>query len=349
MLYSRSLHLVKLLTVTNPRLARCQSTSLIARNRSLFSPVGRVRYIRTLAQGNIGETAAAEQSQQISHHATDDKLNLAGHDIEGISIAGQETCIIFPSANIVFDTGRCPQRSVYRRNVFLTHEHLDHMGGIPFHICTRQMLSLPKSHLYVPDFIAEPVNGLLDAYRAFQRCEMPCDVTPMQIGEEYRVGRFLVKPFKTYHTVPSQGYLLISERNKLKEEYIGLEGKEIAAAKKRGEEITHRTVVPELAFTGDTTVDFITDPANEEVFHARLLIMECTFLDDEMSPEDAKERGHMHVDDIIQHADKFQNEAILLIHFSSRYSRDRIQDLLAAKLPPGLREKCTPMLQGFRF
>lgn len=27
---------------------------------------------------------------------------------------------------------------------------------------------------------------------------------PLQIGEEYRVGRFLVKPFKTYHTVPSQ-------------------------------------------------------------------------------------------------------------------------------------------------
>ncbi len=54
------------------------------------------------------------------------------------------------------------------------------------------------------------------------------------------------------------------------------------------QEITHHVVVPELAFTGDTTVDFITDPANEEVFRARLLIMECTFLDDEMSVEDAK-------------------------------------------------------------
>ncbi len=56
------------------------------------------------------------------------------------------------------------------------------------------------------------------------------------------------------------------------------------------QEITHHVVVPELAFTGDTTVDFITDPANEEVFRARLLIMECTFLDDEMSVEDAKVR-----------------------------------------------------------
>ena len=54
------------------------------------------------------------------------------------------------------------------------------------------------------------------------------------------------------------------------------------------QEITHRVVVPELAFTGDTTAEFITDPANEEVFKARLLIMECSFLDDAMSPEGAK-------------------------------------------------------------
>lgn len=54
------------------------------------------------------------------------------------------------------------------------------------------------------------------------------------------------------------------------------------------QEITHRVVVPELAFTGDTTAEFLTDPANEEVFRARLLIMECTFLDDAMSPENAK-------------------------------------------------------------
>lgn len=54
------------------------------------------------------------------------------------------------------------------------------------------------------------------------------------------------------------------------------------------QEITHRVVVPELAFTGDTTAEFFTDPANKEVFKARLLIMECSFLDNAMSPEGAK-------------------------------------------------------------
>ena len=54
------------------------------------------------------------------------------------------------------------------------------------------------------------------------------------------------------------------------------------------QEITSRIVVPEVAFTGDTTSEFLADPANAEVFKARLLIMECTFLDDDNTPEKAR-------------------------------------------------------------
>ena len=54
------------------------------------------------------------------------------------------------------------------------------------------------------------------------------------------------------------------------------------------QEVTSRVVVPEVAFTGDTTAEFITDPANAEVLKARLLIMECTFLDDFNTPEKAR-------------------------------------------------------------
>lgn len=64
-------------------------------------------------------------------------LNLCGFDIEGVSIAGQETCIILPRFKVVLDVGRCPQRSVYQQHVLISHGHLDHIGGLPFHATTR--------------------------------------------------------------------------------------------------------------------------------------------------------------------------------------------------------------------
>ncbi len=36
-------------------------------------------------------------------------------------------------------------------------------------------------------------------------------------------------------------------------------------------------------------------------------------------PNQARERGHMHIADLVAHAHKFHNDAILLIHFSSRW------------------------------
>jgi ribonuclease Z len=55
----------------------------------------------------------------------------------------------------------------------------------------------------------------------------------------------------------------------------------------------------------------------------------------------------MHVTDLVIHAHKFHNEAILLIHFSPRYKRQEILDALDTNLPPALRAKCIPFLNGF--
>jgi hypothetical protein len=42
-------------------------------------------------------------------------------------------------------------------------------------------------------------------------------------------------------------------------------------------QITDTIRVPEVAFTGDTTPDFILDKANKDVLEAKLLIMEVSF------------------------------------------------------------------------
>ena len=50
--------------------------------------------------------------------------------------------------------------------------------------------------------------------------------------------------------------------------------------------------VPEFAFTGDTTGEFIHNPENADVLAARVLVMELTFLDDNVSVEQARVRWH---------------------------------------------------------
>ena len=56
----------------------------------------------------------------------------------------------------------------------------------------------------------------------------------------------------------------------------------------------------------------------------------------------------MHIDDFVEHADKFENEHILLIHFSARYSADSIIAALDQRLPHELRKRCTPFMNGFK-
>eukprot|EP00897_Mesotaenium_endlicherianum_P004109 jgi/Mesen1/3726/ME000202S02814 len=77
-----------------------------------------------------------------------------------------------------------------------------------------------------------------------------------------------------------------------------------------------------------------------------LCIMQATFINDATTEEHARAWGHVHLSEVARLADRFKNEAILLIHFSARYKR---QDILKAidGLPAGLKERVTPLLERF--
>ncbi|KAL8128674.1 hypothetical protein V2J09_017829, partial [Rumex salicifolius] len=260
-------------------------------------------------------------------------LEIEGYKIEGLSIGGQETCVIFPTLNLAFDIGRCPQRAISQDFLFISHGHLDHIGGLPMYVATRGLYGMKPPTIFVPKALTEHLQRLFEVHRAMDQSELKHNLVGLDIGEEFQMRNDLkVRAFKTYHGIPSQGYVIYSVKQKLKQEYIGLPGNEIKNLKLSGVEITNTITSPEIAFTGDTMSDFIPDHMNVDVLKAKVLVMECTFIDNSVTIEHARDYGHTHLAEIIQYSDLLKNKAILLIHFSARYHVDVIKEAIS-KLP----------------
>ena len=244
-------------------------------------------------------------------------VRLCDLDIDAVSVGGQETCICVPSLRVVFDVGRCPQRACCLENLFLTHTHLDHVGGIANYVGTRALLGTVSPRVYVPAACAPALERTLAAFRDLDGSDLPCTLVPVSSGDTLELSKtHSVRLFDTLHPVPSTGYVVYSKTQKLKPCYAHLAGPEIAALRKGGTDVSDRAELPLLAFTGDTSGDWVTLDGAADALRARVLIMECTFVDDAVSVADAVSFGHTHIDQIVTHADRFQNEGAALCSYA---------------------------------
>ena len=269
-------------------------------------------------------------------------LNLSGILVDALSIGGVETCIQVPNWKLAFDIGRCPRKAVFRETVLFTHAHMDHMGGVAFHAATRGLMHMkPPTYVVGPE-TAPALEEFLAAARRLDRSDLACCIEPLGPGGEFLLRKNLVaKPFRAVHVVPTQGYGIWERRQKLKPEFQGLSGEQIRDLKAADEVVTDDHDVPLMAFTGDTLPEVV--ERESVVREARVLVMECTFIDDRVSVASARDSGHVHLFELAERAELFQNETILLTHFSARFTAEEIEKALDKHLPPGLRERVVPL------
>jgi ribonuclease Z len=273
-------------------------------------------------------------------------LEIAGHELLALSVGGLETCHYFPRLKLAFDIGRCPEEVLNCPTVLFTHAHMDHMGGVAYHTATRALRNLAPPRYVIPPHCAADFERLFEVWRALDRSDMRHATVVLAPGEEFVLANgFLVRPFRSPHSAPCQGYGIWSRREKLLKEFAGLPGEELARLKRAGTSITRTLETPEVAFCGDTLIEVV--EREEVVRRARLLVLETTFLDERVNVAEARSKGHVHLDEVIERAELFENEAILMTHFSARYARAEILEILQRRLPASLGSRVTPLLAGF--
>ena len=262
----------------------------------------------------------------------------------GISQGGIQTCIHLPQFRLLFDIGCGGQQLTEVPRLLLSHGHLDHSSGLAYYISQRNLRRLAPADIYVPPALAEPLRKILDLWCEIEDYQTKYNLHSVDYENYYPLqGNYYFKGLPSIHRVASNGYIIFEKTRKLKQEFQRLSGKEIAQLKKERDDLFYENYLPLIVFSGDTQIEFVLK--HECVRSARVLFLECTYIDEARTVEQTRHWGHLHLDEIVKHAEAFRDiQQLFLIHFSPRYAPEKISKTLKEKLPDWLSQKTIPFL-----
>lgn len=260
------------------------------------------------------------------------KLVHKGLTVEGYSRAAVQTYWRIQELKLGFDLGAQPWDFMGTSNWFVSHTHLDHIAALPVYVARRRMMKMDPPVIYVPAHCVDTIHQLLRVVSRLDRGRLPCELLGVSAGDEIALSRELVvTAHATTHTMPSLGYVVWERRRKLKPAYHDLTGEQIRDIRLSGVEVSHETRIPRVAYLGDSNPRGLDDcPA---MYRAEILIAEMTFVAPSHRTALIHKHGHMHLDDIVQRRDRFENEQVILAHFSTRYHARQVRALVEKALP----------------
>ncbi|QDT16022.1 MBL fold metallo-hydrolase [Alienimonas californiensis] len=272
------------------------------------------------------------------HEAT-----LAGFPVEGYGRGAVQSYVRLVEQKLLFDLGGSPWDFQNTPTAFITHGHLDHLAALPVFVARRRMMKMEPPVVYVPAAIRDDVNRMLRSWQKLDRGRMAVDLIGLEPDEEVNLSRELaVTTFATTHTVPSLGYVLWGKKRKLKPEFEGFTQEEIRVEAMKGTEMSGEVREPLVAYTGDTSPAGLFDTdGGADALKAKLLITEMTFFRADHRRDKIHKFGHMHLDDVAEHADRFENEAVLFVHASTRTSDRPFRKAVEKRLPADLWDRTT--------
>ncbi len=267
-------------------------------------------------------------------------------DFKGYSIAGQTTSLMFNNPKICFDIGQGLPFHMNAKLYCLTHLHADHGAGLNYVLSQRSLFRLPQVNIMLPKSVIDSADRILKEWMKIEGFEYSYNLIGVDAGTTFDFSeKYRVMAFPTTHRVSSFGYLVYEKKKKLKAEFQNCSRGELIKAKSQGVNIEEPVMVPLVAFTGDTQIEFI--DSHPDVRRAKVLFMECTYLDSKKSVAETRKWGHLHLDEFVENLTKFENEHISLIHLSARYSSPEAAEILKDRLPPVMLERLSVFPRPF--
>ena len=266
-----------------------------------------------------------------------------GGSIPQVSRAPSAVAVEREGDLMLFDCGEGTQRQMMEHgtgftvdDVFITHEHGDHLLGVPglTQTWTFQGRDEPV-RIYCPRDVVDHVRDCVEL--AGHRPDYDIEVKPVADGTVVRRDGYEVVAFETDHgRVDSVGYAVVEDERKGRfdrdrAEELGVPPGPKFSTLHDGEpvELEDGTVVePEevvgeprpgrkFVYTGDTRP---TDRTVEMAQNASLLVHDGMFADD--NKDRALNTGHSTAREAAEVARQADAEVLALTHVSSRYSED---------------------------